>query len=327
MTVSRVINDTEGVTAPTRARVEAAMQQLSYRPNIFARGLVKGRSGTIGVVTFDTAQYGPNAALLGIERAARRRGYGVSIAALPRLDRDSLTEAVDSLADRSIDGVIVIAAHVSAASALAEVGRTLPLVSVEAGQPGAAPMVAVDQRLGARLATDHLLELGHPTVWHIAGPEEWYESAERIEGWREALSAAGVPAPPVVRGDWSAASGYRAAHDLMGRTSKASAASAVFAANDQMALGFMHALFERRMTAPHPISLVGYDDFPESAYFSPALTAVRQDFDEMGRRAVELLAEAIDGRSVARDHLELIEPQLVLRSSTAEPEASDRWTR
>jgi DNA-binding LacI/PurR family transcriptional regulator len=188
-------------------------------------------------------------------------------------------------------------------------------------------MVAVDQRLGARLATNHLLELGHRTVWHIAGPEDWYESGERIEGWQEALSDAAAPAPPVVRGDWSAASGYRVAHDLMGRTSKASAVSAVFAANDQMALGFMHALFERGMTAPHPISLVGYDDLPELAYFSPALTTVRQDFDEMGRRAVQLLAWALDGRSLARDHLELIEPRLVLRSSTAAPEASDRRTR
>jgi len=316
MTVSRVINDKDSVIPATRERVREAMRQLNYQPNIFARGLVSGRSWTIGVITFDTGQYGPGTALLGIERAARQRGYGVSIAALPRLDRGSMASALALLANMSADGVIVIAPHLATMGALSGLGGTVPLVAVEAGQPGAAPLVAVDQRLGARLATNHLLELGHRTVWHIAGPEDWFETRERVEGWREALSVAGVPAPPLLQGDWSAASGFIAAQELLGSRDPA---TAVFAGNDQMALGLLHALYERGLTAPSPISVVGFDDIPESGYFSPALTTVRQDFDEMGRRGVEFLVEMLDGHEVASDRVALVTPELVIRSSTAAP--------
>lgn len=314
MTVSRVINGSGSVTAPTRGRVQDAMRRLSYTPNLFARALVSGRSGTIGVVTSGTGQYGPWAALVGIERAARQRGYGVGIATLAGPDRASLAAALRGLSQRSADGVIVVAPNVSAASALVDVDGGLPLVSVQAGMPGAGPLVAVDQRLGARLATDHLLDLGHPTVWHVAGPADWFESGERLEGWREALSAAGAPAPPPLRGDWSAASGYRAALEVLARDDPP---TAVFAANDQMALGFLHALSERGLSAPHPISVVGFDDTPESRYFSPALTTVRQDFDELGSRAVALLGELLGGAAVDPARMEIITPTLVLRSSTA----------
>jgi len=316
MTVSRVVNDNESVTADTRQRVQDAMRRLDYRPNVLARGLVSGRSGTIGVVTFDTSLYGPGSALLGIERAAHLHGYGLSIATLPRLDRQSLADALDTMARRSTDGVIVIAPHVSAASALKDLRGTLPLVSVEAGFPEAAPLVAVDQRLGALLATNHLLELGHDTVWHIAGPDDWFESRARVDGWRAALTAAGAPVPELLHGDWSAASGHAAAQQLLRR---GSGATAVFAANDQMALGFLHALYERGMTAPHPLSVVGFDDIPEAAFFSPSLTTVRQDFDEMGRRGVELLTELLDGHPVESGRVDVITPELVLRSSTAAP--------
>jgi LacI family transcriptional regulator len=315
MTVSRVINNKGAVKDSTRARVETAMRQLSYTPNILARGLVNGRSGMLGVVTFDTAQYGPSAALLGIERAARDRGYGVGIVALPRMDRESLTAALDSLAHRSAEGAIVIAPHLSAATALAEMSTPLPVVCAEAGARGAAPVVAVDQRTGARLATEHLLQLGHQTVWHVAGPQGWYETVERIEGWREALTTAGVAAPPLLRGDWSAASGYAVAQDVL----DTGTASAVFLANDQMALGFMHALFEQGMTAPDPVSIVGFDDIPEAAYFSPGLTTVRQDFDELGRRAVEMLIEVLGDDTPEEDRVDLIPSELVVRASSGPP--------
>lgn len=316
MTVSRVINDNSKVSVATHDRVRDAMSRLSYKPNFMARGLVSGRSRTIGLITFDTSLYGPGSAMLGIERAARERGYGVSIATLPTLDRASLTAALDSLTERSADGIITIAPQVGAANAVAHLGGALPLVAVEAGPRGSAPVVEVDQRLGARLATEHLLGLGHQTVWHISGPGDWFESRERIEGWREALSDAGVAAPRLLQGNWSAASGYAAAQDLLAHEDLP---TAVFAANDQMALGFMHALYERGMSAPHPISIVGFDDIPESGFFSPSLTTVRQDFDEMGRRGVELLIEMLEGGTVEADRVEVISPELVVRSSSAPP--------
>lgn len=316
MTVSRVLNGSDSVSAATRARVDDALRRLNYRPNRMARGLVSGRSRTIGVITFDTSLHGPGSALLGIERAARARGYGVSIATAPRLDHDSLTSALDSLTERSADGVITIVPQVDSAAALAHVRGAVPLVAVEAGPRGFAPLVEVDQRLGARIATEHLLGLGHETVWHVSGPEDWFESRERIEGWREALSEAGAAAPRLLHGDWSPASGYAAAQQLLEQDRDA---TAVFAANDQMALGILHALHERGMTAPTPISVVGFDDIPESAYFSPSLTTVRQDFDEMGRRGLELLVEMMEGGNVEDGRVETITPELVIRSSTAAP--------
>ncbi|HEY8305370.1 MAG TPA: LacI family DNA-binding transcriptional regulator [Lapillicoccus sp.] len=316
MTVSRVLNGSQNVAASTRTRVEAALSRLSYQPNMMARGLVSGRSGTIGVITFDTVLYGPGSALLGIERAARKRGYGVSIVTLSNPTRQAMADALDSLTQRSADGVITITPQIASANALEQLAGSVPLVSVEAGHPGVAPLVRVHQRSGGRMATEHLLDLGHETVWHIAGPDDWFEGRERVEGWREALSERGAPAPRLLRGDWSAASGYAAAQSILDGTAEA---TAVFAGNDQMALGFMHAMFERGMTAPHPISVVGFDDIPESGFFSPALTTVRQDFDELGRRGVELLASMLAGEDVPRDLVANIVPELVVRASSARP--------
>jgi LacI family transcriptional regulator len=316
MTVSRVLNGTQNVAAATRGRVESAMTRLSYQPNMMARGLVSGRSGTIGVVTFDTALFGPGSALLGIERAAREKGYGVSIVTLPSPTREAMAAALESLATRSADGVITIAPQIAAANALEQLSGSIPLVSVEAGHPGVAPLVRVHQRSGARMATEHLLDLGHESVWHIAGPDDWFEGRERVEGWRDALSDRGVAAPRLLHGDWSAASGYAAAQTIL---DDPSGVTAVFAGNDQMALGFLHAMFERGLTAPHPISVVGFDDIPESGYFSPGLTTVRQDFDELGRRGVEVLASMLSGEAVPRDLVSNIVPELVVRVSTASP--------
>ncbi len=316
MTVSRVVTGRGQVNPATRERVEWAMAQLRYTPNIAARALAGGRSGTIGVITFDTSQYGPGAALFGIEHAARARGYGVSIATLPQLDAASLTEAMDTFARRSTDGVIAIVPHLSAAHALAETHPQLPVVAVQGSGSGQIPSVAVDQRRGALLATTHLLDLGHRTVWHIAGPEDWYESRERQRGWREALSGRSAPSSPMLQGDWSAASGYAAGRALLAAEQPP---TAVFAANDQMALGVLHALHERGLAAPDALSIVGFDDIPESAYFSPSLTTVGQDFDAMGRRGVALLLDILTSDASPEQRLQLIEPDLVVRASTGPP--------
>jgi DNA-binding LacI/PurR family transcriptional regulator len=316
MTVSRVATGRGQVNAATRERVERAMRQLRYTPNIAARALSSGRSGTIGVLTFDTSQYGPGAALLGIEHAAREKGYGVSIAAVAQLDAASMAGAMDTFAQRSTDGVIAIVPHLSAADALAETHPQLPVVTVQGTGAAAIPAVAVDQRTGAFLATTHLLDLGHATVWHIAGPQDWYESRERERGWREALTSRAAPSPPMLQGDWSAASGHAAGLQLLAADRPP---TAVFAANDQMALGVLHALHQRRLSAPDALSIVGFDDIPESAYFSPSLTTVRQDFSAMGRRGVDLLIGILTAEVAPAPQVHLIEPELIVRSSTGRP--------
>lgn len=317
-TVSRVLNGHPNVRSTTRDRVLEAIRQLNYRPNALARGLVTRRSRSIGVICFDTRLFGPASTLLAIEHAARDAGYAVTISSLADLDADSVRSAVATLADQPVDGAIVIAPRESAAQGLRTLRPGLPVVAVEAGYRGEIPVVSVDQFTGAKLATDHLLALGHRTVWHVAGPADWLEARERVEGWRDSLTAAGVVAPALLRGDWSPESGYRAGLEL----ADTPGVTAVFAANDQMALGIMHAFYERDVKVPDDISVVGFDNIPEAAFLTPSLTTVHQDFDEVGRRGLRLLMGIIDGepeRAAADDR---VPATLVERQSSAAPRAA-----
>jgi DNA-binding LacI/PurR family transcriptional regulator len=309
-TVSRVFNDYSHVSATSRARVLAAAAELDYRPNTAARALATGSSRMLGVVSFDTTLYGPAATLYGIEQAARDAEYYVSIQSLRALDRRSISDAVDRLRGQAVDGIIVITPHASVARAVRHVDAILPIVAVEGGAQ-AVPSVRVDQLGGAAAATQHLLDLGHRTVLHLAGPPDWLEARARADAWRETLGRAGAPVPDELTGDWSAQSGY-AAGQLIARRRDV---TAVFAANDQMALGVLRALHEAGRRVPEDVSLIGFDDIPESAYFTPPLTTVRQDFAEVGRRCIDLLLDRIADRPTRPDVL--VRTELVIRQSTA----------
>jgi LacI family transcriptional regulator len=303
------------VREATRARVLQAMRQLDYRPNALARGLATRRSRTIGVLSFDADLYGPSSTLLGIQRAAREEQYAISVVALSEQDTTgSVRRAVDMLAEQSVDGAIVIAPSNAAAHAVRDLPRGMPVVALEASFGKDMPVVVVDQFAGAELATRHLLELGHRTVWHVAGPADWPEAVLRIDGWRAALAAAGVPAPPIVSGDWSARSGYAAGRRLVATPDL----TAVFVANDQMALGVLHALHEAGIGVPERVSVVGFDDMPEAEFFLPALTTVRQDFDEVGRCGLRTMVEMIDGSETFAAETR-VAPSLVLRASSGPP--------
>src|SRR3954469_16214184 len=206
-TVSRVINDSPHVRADTRERVQDAMRKLEYRPNPVARALVTGRSRTLGVVSFDTTLHGPASTLFGIERAAHEADYFVSIVSLRSLASSSVVSAVERLRDQGVDGILVIAPQESATSALLHLPEDVPVVAAEAGPDDSVPLVAVDQFEGAQLATSHLLELGHRTVWHISGPVDWLEAEDRPRGWRNKPDGAGARAPPAVPRDRSARAG------------------------------------------------------------------------------------------------------------------------
>jgi DNA-binding LacI/PurR family transcriptional regulator len=313
-TVSRVVNGSAQVRPETRDRVLAAMEKLDYRPNSVARALVTGRSRTLGVVTFDTSLYGPASTLVGVERAAHEEGYFVSVVSLESLERAAVLRAVERLRALGVDGILVIAPHMAAASALWDLPADLPVVAVEAGPEDAVPLVTIDQYRGARLATEHLLSLGHVTVHHIAGPADWFEAQRRVEGWRDALGLVGSRVATPVRGDWSPRAGYELGRELIRDPN----VTAVFAANDQMALGLLRVLHEDGRDVPGDISIVGFDDIPEAAYFTPPLTTVRQDFSEMGRRSLHVLLSEIDAgkRSLSRV---TVPATLVERSSTAPP--------
>src|SRR4051794_13116969 len=191
-TVSRVLHESPSVRPETRARVLEAMKTLDYRPNSAARALVTGRTRTLGVISFDTTLYGPASAILGIERAAHDAGYFIIIVSLRSLTRESVQGALERLRDRGVDGIVVIAPQETAADALRDLPPGVPVVAAEAGPGDAIPVAEVDQLAGARLATQHLLDLGHRTVHHIAGPNDFMEAQQRIAGWRATLEDAGV---------------------------------------------------------------------------------------------------------------------------------------
>ena len=186
-TVSRVLHDSPHVREDTRERVLAAIRQLDYRPNSMARALVTGRSKTLGVVSFDTTLYGPASTLLGIEQAAHDAGYAVSVSSLRSLNRGTVLAAIQQLRDQGVDGVAVIAPVRAGVDALRHLRPDFAVVAVEAGPNASIPVATVDQMVGAAAATRHMLNLGHKTVWHLAGPTDWNDAEERIEGWRSAL--------------------------------------------------------------------------------------------------------------------------------------------
>jgi len=310
-TVSRVLHDSPRVRPETRSRVLAAMEELQYRPNTVARALVTGRSMTLGVVSFDTTLYGPASTVLGIERAAHDAGYFVSLASVRSLDAESVRTAMDRLRGQGVDGIVVIAPMASAAGALDDIPPGPPVVVAEAGADGAVPAVTVDQFAGAVAATEHLLALGHRTVRHLAGPQDWPEAQQRLAGWRAAVDAAGARRGRVLVGDWSPRSGY----ELGGRLAEDPAATAIFVANDQMALGLLRRLHEAGRAVPDDVSIVGFDDIPEAEYFTPPLTTVRQEFDEVGRSSLALLLRQLAAGTRPEPSV-TVAPRLVLRSST-----------
>lgn len=310
-TVSRVLNGHPNVSPRTKAGVLAAIRDLGYRPNAAARTLVTGRTNVLGVISFDTTLYGPASMLYGIERAAHP-AYSVSIASLPEFDRRSVPEAVERFLGQAVEGIIAIAPQTSAVEALTGIAADIPLVAVGCGTRAPLPSVAIDNLAGAAQATRHLLDLGHETVHHVGGPDNWLDAQERVEGWRETLRAAGAHEPDLIRGDWSARSGYEIGHRLAAMPE----VTAVLCANDPMALGLLRAFAERDRQVPGDVSVVGFDDIPEAAFFLPPLTTVRQDFGELGRRALHLLMDRITGERWLQPAVP-IAPDLVVRASAA----------
>jgi DNA-binding LacI/PurR family transcriptional regulator len=314
-TVSRVLNDHPNVKEQTRLRVRAAIAELGYRPNRAARALVTGRSQLIGIVAQNSTLYGPASMLAAFEQAAAEAGFAVSVGSVGRLDRESIAGAVDRHLDQRVAGLVVIAPVASAGEALEDMPAGVPLVTIDGDPLRAHALVTVDQVAGARAATEHLLDAGHRTVWHVTGPADWYDAAGRIEGWRQALRAAGAEEPPPLPADWSAAAGYSAGRML----ARMPEVTAVFAANDHLALGILRALSERGRRVPQDVSVVGFDDVPEAAYFIPPLTTVRPDFDAVAQAGLDLLLAQMTADDGARPGRVVLAPDLITRESVARP--------
>ena len=303
-TVSRVVNGSPRVDPATRERVEAAMASLGYQVNRTARALRTGRFHTIGVVVATLATVGNSRMLQAIADAAARDGYALTVVTAGA--RDAVADSFTRLHDQGVDGAIVL----NEATALArgvELPGGLALVVVDSPPDDRYAVVQTDHAAGARSAVAHLLERGHRTVWHLAGPTDSYAAAERERGWREALADAGAEPPALLRGSWTAASGFAAARALPAE------ATALFVANDQMALGALRALAEAGRDVPGDVAVVGFDDVEDAADYRPPLTTVCQDFDALGAAAVAALVSAIEGTPVER---RMLEPTVVVRASS-----------
>ncbi|MFI2104396.1 LacI family DNA-binding transcriptional regulator [Isoptericola sp. NPDC019693] len=314
-TVSRVVNGEPNVSADVRERVQAAIEELGFRPNGAARALVTARSRVIGFVSTGSALFGPSQMAVGVEQAAREAGYAVAVVHTRSGDPSDVGDALDELAARGVDGIVVS----EPADSLRPVHRTpagVPVLALE-HRPEESDewiLVGADDRAGARAATEHLLGLGHRTVWHVAGPQGWGTTQNRRIGWEEALVESGCPVPEVIRGDWSPASGYEAGVVLATRPDL----TAVFVANDDMAIGLVRALERAGLSVPRDVSVVGFDDVAAAAYQHVPLTTVRQDFAEISRQGMRRLLAAIEGRPVPSRRT-AVPVHLVVRDSTAAP--------
>lgn len=290
-TVSRVSTGYPGVRPETRDKVMEAMRQVGYVPNSAARALKHGTFRTIGIIAHQLARTGESRTVEGVVEAARQAGYGVTLADVRTPTSHDVSAAAAGLASMAIDGVVIIRAESSAPETLA-IPSHVPVVVSDSHFVGHHPAVATDQHAGTVMAVNHLLDLGHHTVTHLAGPEDSLPAAERLSAWQEALEAAGRPVPAPHHGDWSAQSGYEVGQTIAGLV-LAGQTSAVFCANDQMALGLYRALYERGLRIPEDVSVVGFDDIPEAAHLWPPLTSVAQDFRRIGQRLVDLLLDQI----------------------------------
>lgn len=310
-TVSRVLNESPSIKDSTKRRVLDVIAEIGYRPNQAARALVTSKSRTIGVLTQQTAHYGPTTSITAIEQAAKDAGYRLSITSISSSDYVAIKAGLDHLMSQSIEALVVIAPQVRVFDVLSELSISVPFVTLQSTDLGGDRSMSVDQVAGARLATRHLIELGHTEIMHIAGPQDWIEAEARMQGFLEEINLADLRTRAPILGDWSASFGYYAGLELL----RFRDFSAVFAGNDQMALGLMHACRELGLSIPGDMSIVGFDDIPEATHFAPPLTTIRQNFSEIGRRAVSLLLGELRGETQL-NHDQIV-PELIVRESTA----------
>lgn len=312
-TVSRVLNDAPDVSATTRARIQQVIKDLGYRRSRTATALSTSRSTAIGILTDESPRFGPVGTLMALEKVARQRGYYTTVVTAEAPYATSIPNAVDTLDGIEVDGIIVIAPLVSMADAVRDAPIRVPVEMIAAGASSSPSLFTYseDQELGARLATQHLIDLGHTEIAHLAGSMDWFDGRVRRHGWEGALHDAGLTPGPCLEGDWNPATAYEIGLELV---RKGTVPPAIFAASDHTALGLIRALTESGVKVPEEVSVVGYDDVEGSGFFLPPLTTVRQDFTALATASIDVLLGAIEGREADRAPSK---PALVVRRSTA----------
>ncbi len=311
-TVSRVINRSNDVTLETRDRVEAAILELGYRPSAIARSMARGETRTLACISPNLTDYTFASIIEGAEQEARSQGYFLLSSSTG--DAQGFAALVEELVGhRRVDGLLIINPYADERHQI--IPSDFPVVFVGAhSRGGPIPSVCLDDEDVARTATRHLLELGHRRIALVTGPMAEDCSVDRRSGFIQALETAGVQFDEslVYEGDWSASSGRDA---LLKMSQQNNLPEAVFAQNDRMALGVLHAARELGLRVPEQLAVIGVDDMPLASYFDPPLTTMRQDMPRIGREAARLLIEHISRPQVTLSHIKL-PGELVIRQST-----------
>ncbi|CAI9405512.1 LacI family DNA-binding transcriptional regulator [Aestuariimicrobium sp. T2.26MG-19.2B] len=316
-TVSRVLNAPELVREPTRLRVQEAIRELGFRPNLAARALVRGTTTSlIGAVSPGNALFGPNHLLAAIDRAAHAHSFATVIGTLPEADLEAAHATSERFRVMGVQGVVFIAVGPPTAALASTLADDLPVcvIAPHFDDPRVS-VIGVDHAAGARMAVEELVAEGRRRVTHVAGPQGWFDADVRAAAWQEETARLGVRGD-LLPGGWSAGDGYAAAAAVLAAHPRP---DAVFCANDQVALGLMRGLAHAGVSVPDDIAVVGFDDVDGADHFSPSLTTIRQPFAEVGERSIEVLWAMIGGAPPVR---ELLAPTLVVRSSSRARQAA-----
>ena len=321
-TVSRVINNRPDVASDTRKRIQKIVEELDYRPNAIARSLSTQRSYNFGLVTSGLEFIGPSVTLSGIANESEQLGYGLFLKEFPRFHSGSVRYLLDWLLEKQVDGIIW---------AVPEIGENrdwvdelindirVPVIFLTSAKRDDVSTVTIDNYTGAKLATQHLLDCGRLNIGHISGPMDWWESQERYKGWRDTLINSGIDPEDrmIAEGNWSTKSGKKGFEQLKSTFPEM---DAIFIANDQMSLGVLHTAYAEGIKVPNELSIVGFDGIPESEYYSPSLTTVAQNLEQLGRVAVEQLARMVEESNSEGELGEPIyltmKPELIVRRSS-----------
>jgi DNA-binding LacI/PurR family transcriptional regulator len=318
-TISRVINKRPDVAPKTRQIVEKAIAEMGYRPSALARSLVQQRSYTLGVITAGLKYVGVSQTLNGITEQCEASNYALLIKELPRFDTPNIVPVVESLISRHVEGIIFAAPELNGNVIMAQSQLPSfcpPIIFLKSQANAKYTTISIDNFGGARKAVEYLFSLGRRHIGFISGPLEWLEARQRKQGWEDAIKAVGesVSDKNWSQGNWSSSSGEAAFAELI---QKYPEMDAVFVSNDQMALGLFHYAHEHGIRMPEDLSVVGFDDLTEAAYFTPALTTMTHPLRELGILAVKTLLEQIEG-SGSQPLVKTItlETKLIIRHST-----------
>jgi DNA-binding LacI/PurR family transcriptional regulator len=316
-TVSRVMNNHASVKPATREKVERAIIKLSYRPNPAARQLVTSQSRMIGLLVADLELYGPSSMLIAIEREARVTGYSVITIPVVRESRASWLGGIEHLKKLDIDGVITIALTKEVFPEIKKALRGVAIVGLQNEPSKDADVVNVDNLAGGKMATQYLIDLGHTEIVHISGPVKSYEANMRKLGYTQAMKGAGFK-PVIEAGNWSMETGFEIGKKIF---AGANIPTAIFCANDHLAIGVIKAT-SKSLRVPNDLSLVGFDDVPESSYLTPSLTTVKQNFEDLGKIAINRILTQM--KNPIKSEIFMTNASLIVSESTQPPKSGKK---